>query len=293
MDFSLPQPTLDLIARAEQFVEHELVPLEPAFLSGTFQALLPELEEKRARVKEIGLWAPGHPQEYGGMGLGLVELGLLSEALGGCPLGHFVFGCQAPDAGNAEVLHRYADDELKDRYLRPLIDGSLRSCFSMTEPEMPGSNPVLLETTARVDGDEYVIDGHKWFTTAADGAAFAIVMAVTHPDAKPHGRASMFLVPTDTAGFELVRNISVMGEEGDGYMSHAEVRYHSCRVPLSHRIGPEGAGFTIAQERLAPGRIHHCMRWLGVCKRALELMCQRATSRTLSSQQVLADRETV
>ncbi len=293
MDFSLPEKTQELIARVEEFVEGELTPLEPDFLGQPFRRLLPALKEKRARVKELGLWAPGHPREFGGMGLGLVELGLISEALGGCPFGHFVFGCQAPDAGNAEILHRYASEELQHRYLRPLIDGEIRSCFSMTEVDLPGSNPVMLETTALVDGDHYVINGCKWFTTSADGAAFAIVMAVTHPEAEPHQRASMILVPTATPGFELVRNVSVMGDEGEDWPSHAEIRYIDCRVPVAHRIGPEGHGFVIAQERLGPGRIHHCMRWLGICKRAFELLCHRATTRTIAPGKVLGDREIV
>jgi alkylation response protein AidB-like acyl-CoA dehydrogenase len=163
----------------------------------------------------------------------------------------------------------------------------------MTEPEMPGSNPVMMATTAVVDGDDYVIDGQKWFTTAADGAALAVVMAVTDPEAPPHRRASMILVPTDTPGFDLVRNINVMGHTGEGVFSHAEILYHSCRVPRSNLLGAEGDGFRIAQERLGPGRIHHCMRWLGICRRALEEMCTRAAERTIAPGETLADREIV
>ena len=227
------------------------------------------------------------------MGLGLVELGLVSEALGRSPLGHFVFGCHAPDAGNVEILHHYGTEEQKERWLRPLVAGEIRSCFSMTEPEMPGSNPVMMETTAVTDGDDYVIDGQKWYTTAADGAAFAVVMAVTEPEAPPHRRASMIIVPTDTPGFNRVRNINVMGHPGEDYMSHSEILYHSCRVPRSNRLGPAGHGFVIAQERLGPGRIHHCMRWLGICRRAFDLMCSRAVSRPIAPGQTLADREIV
>jgi alkylation response protein AidB-like acyl-CoA dehydrogenase len=163
----------------------------------------------------------------------------------------------------------------------------------MTEVDLPGSNPVLLATTAVTDGDDYVIDGRKWFTTAADGADFAVVMAITNPDAEPHLRASMILVPTDTPGFERVRNISVMGEAGGGWASHAEIVYRACRVPRANRIGPEGQGFAIAQQRLGPGRIHHCMRWLGICRRALTLLCERAASRPIAEGQVLGDREIV
>jgi alkylation response protein AidB-like acyl-CoA dehydrogenase len=152
----------------------------------------------------------------------------------------------------------------------------------MTEPENPGSNPTMLSCTARRDGDHYVIDGHKWFTSSADGAAFAIVMAVTNPEAPPHGRASMIIVPTDTPGFQHVRNIKIMGDAGEGWASHAEIRYASCRVPVDNRLGPEGAGFLIAQERLGPGRIHHCMRWIGICERVFDTMCRRVATRKIA-----------
>ena len=163
----------------------------------------------------------------------------------------------------------------------------------MTEVEMPGSNPVMMETTAVEDGDDYVINGQKWYTTAADGAAFAIVMAITDPEAPPHRRASMIIVPTDTPGFDLVRNINIMGHAGEDYFSHAEILYHSCRVPRSNLLGPEGQGFVIAQERLGPGRIHHCMRWIGICNRAFDLMCERAVSRPISPSETLADKDIV
>jgi alkylation response protein AidB-like acyl-CoA dehydrogenase len=163
----------------------------------------------------------------------------------------------------------------------------------MTEVEMPGSNPVMMETTAVKDGDDYVINGQKWYTTAADGAAFAIVMAITDPEAPPHRRASMIIVPTDTPGFDLIRNINIMGHAGEDYFSHAEILYHSCRVPQSNGLGPEGQGFVIAQERLGPGRIHHCMRWIGICNRAFELMCERAVSRPISPDETLADKDIV
>jgi alkylation response protein AidB-like acyl-CoA dehydrogenase len=163
----------------------------------------------------------------------------------------------------------------------------------MTEVEMPGSNPVMMETTATVDGDDWVINGQKWYTTAADGAQFAVVMAITDPEAPPHRRASMIIVPTATPGFDLVRNISVMGHVGEDYFSHAEILYHSCRVPLSNLLGPRGHGFVIAQERLGPGRIHHCMRWIGVCQRAFELLCARAAGRRIAPGETLADKDIV
>jgi alkylation response protein AidB-like acyl-CoA dehydrogenase len=239
------------------------------------------------------LWAPNHPREYGGMGLNLVEHALVSEALGRTPLGHLVFGCQAPDAGNIEILHKYGTDGQKEKYLRPLIEGKIRSCFSMTEIDLPGSNPVMLDTTALKDGDDYVLNGHKWYTSAADGAEFAIVMAVTNPGAPPYLRASMIIVPTDTPGFNLVRNIPVMGHAGEDYFSHAEILYQSCRVPQKNLLGPEGQGFVIAQERLGPGRIHHCMRWIGICNRAFDLMCSRAVNRIISPDKTLAMKQII
>ena len=293
MDFQLSEKMEAALGLIDEFVNAELVPMETAFLTKDFRTLLPAIEKKREMVKRMGLWAPGHPQELGGMGLDLVDLGLVSEALGRTPLGHFVFGCHAPDAGNIEILHLYGSPEQKERYLEQLVAGSIRSCFSMTEVEMPGSNPVMMETTAVKDGDDYVINGQKWYTTAADGAAFAIVMAITDPEAPPHRRASMIIVPTDTPGFDLVRNINIMGHAGEDYFSHAEILYHSCRVPQSNLLGPEGQGFVIAQERLGPGRIHHCMRWIGVCNRAFDLMCARAVSRPISPSETLADKDIV
>jgi acyl-CoA dehydrogenase len=161
------------------------------------------------------------------------------------------------------------------------------------EPEHAGSNPVWMSTTAVLDGDSYVITGHKWFTTGADGAAFTIVMAVTAPNAAPHQRATMILVPMDTPGFSIVQNINVMGERGADHHSHAEVRFESVRVPVSNRIGGEGQGFELAQARLGPGRVHHCMRWIGICERAFDLMCTRAVTRELSPGEPLARRDTV
>src|SRR5688572_29969493 len=294
MDFSIPpafQSTLDAIDRL--LVEH-VIPAEREVHDRGFTASTAMLDGLRAKVKAAGLWAPQLPADIGGMGLGLVEHGLVSERLGRSPIGHFVFGCQAPDAGNIEILHKYGTPEQKTKWLMPLARGETRSCFSMTEPENPGSNPTLLSCRAQLDGDHYVVDGHKWFTSSADGAAFAIVMAVTEPDAPPHQRASMIIVPTDTPGFNLVRNVGVMGHAGSGHASHAEVIYQSCRVPRSNLLGPEGSGFVIAQERLGPGRIHHCMRWLGIAQRAFEMMCARANERVIDTDGgTLADKQVI
>lgn len=282
MDFEVPEKVKVITGMMDEFVEKELIPLEPEFLRRPFREMLPVIEEKRNLVRKMELWAPNHPVEYGGMGLGLVEHGFVSESLGRTPLGHFVFGCHAPDAGNIEILYLHGTPEQKERYLRPLVAGKIRSCFSMTEVEMPGSNPVMMDTRAVKEGNDYVINGQKWYSSAADGAAFAIVMAVTDPDGPPYMRASMIIVPTDTPGFNLVRNIPVMGHAGEDYASHAEILYQSCRVPRQNLLGREGYGFVIAQERLGPGRIHHCMRWIGICKRVFDLMCSRASRRIMS-----------
>jgi alkylation response protein AidB-like acyl-CoA dehydrogenase len=223
----------------------------------------------------------------------MMEFAQVSEQMAATPFGHYVFNCQAPDIGNIELMHLHASAGLLKKYLNPLMEGRIRSCFSMTEPEFAGSNPVDMGTTAIREGNEYVINGHKWFTTAADGAEFAIVMAVTEPGASAYEKASMLLVPTDTPGFHLVRNISIMGESGGGYLSHAEIEYVNCRVPASNLIGKPGNGFALAQERLGPGRIHHCMRWIGICERAFSLMCSRALERDMGDGQKLADKQII
>ncbi|MFV0309252.1 MAG: acyl-CoA dehydrogenase family protein [Desertimonas sp.] len=294
MDFEVSEQMATILEMVDGFIDRDVIPLEGPMLHGDDVALAEGVAHAQERVRQMGLWSPNHPVELGGQGFSMVDHGLLSEAMGRTPLGHLVFNAQAPDAGNIEILHLHATDDQRERYLRPLVEGSIRSCFSMTEPETAGSNPTLLATTAVVDGDDYVIDGQKWFTSSADGAAFAIVMAVTNPEAPPHQRASMIIVPTDTPGFELVRNISVMGHAGSGHASHGEVSYQHCRVPRANLLGQEGAGFAIAQERLGPGRIHHCMRWLGIAKRSMELLCRRANERvialdgsTLADQQVI------
>ena len=294
MDFGVSDEMATMLAMIGEFMVREVIPLEGEMLHGDPALLAEGVRAAQAKVKQMGLWAPNHPAEFGGLGLSMVDHGLFAEAVGRSPLGMLVFGTQAPDAGNVEILHQYATDEQRERFLRPLVAGEIRSCFSMTEPETAGSNPVLIATTAVVDGDDYVINGQKWFTSSADGAAFAIVMAVTDPDAPPHQRASMIIVPTDTPGFNLVRNVSVMGHVGTGHDSHAEVIYQSCRVPRTNLLGPEGGGFMIAQDRLGPGRIHHCMRWLGIANRAFEMMCCRANERVIDVDGgTLADRQVI
>jgi acyl-CoA dehydrogenase len=291
MDFDPPESVRPLLGRVEKFVADTVIPAEREVLERGFGASAGLLAEMRAEVKAQGMWAPQLPKDIGGLGLSLVEHGLVSERLGRSPLGHYVFGCQAPDAGNAEILHRYGTPAQKAKWLEPLARGEIRSCFSMTEPENPGSNPTILSCSARREGEQYVVDGHKWFTTSADGAAFAIVMAVTNPEAPAHARASMIIVPTDSPGFERVRNIKIMGDAGEGWASHAEIWYRGVRVPVENRLGPEGSGFLIAQERLGPGRIHHCMRWIGICERVFDTMCTHVTRRKIDDDKTLATRQ--
>jgi len=280
MDFTVSEKLQTILGMMKEFVQKELIPMEYELATKGFGAMLPEIEEKRNMVRQMELWAPLHPKEYGGMGLGLMENAMIFEVLGGTPLGLYAFGCQAPDAGNIEILYKYGNEEQKETYCRPNVEGKIRSCFSMTEVEVAGSNPTWLLTTAVKDGSDYVINGHKWYTSCADGAEFAIVMAETNPEAEsPHRKASMIIVPSDTPGYNIVRNISVMGHVGDGWASHAEILYQNCRVPLENNLGGEGMGFVLAQERLGPGRIHHCMRWVGICNRCFDLMCSYANKR--------------
>ena len=294
MDFSDPPKVKAFRALLRDFMAREVYPLEPGLRRNGFRAMLPLLKERRQRARETGLWAAHVPERFGGAGLSLVEFAHMSEELGRSPLGHYLFNVQAPDVGNMEILMEHGTETQQERFLAPLVRGDVRSCFTMTEPEFAGSNPVQMGTTAAKDGDSWVIRGHKWFASAADGAAFAICMAITQPEAEsPHRRASMIIVPTDTPGFELVGNVSVMGERGGDYASHGEVSYHGARVPLANTLGGEGMGFAIAQDRLGPGRIHHCMRWIGICERAMDIMCRHASSRELAPGKPIGSRQIV
>jgi len=278
----------------KEFVEKELFSLEPWILNSSWEEKLPKLNELRGKVKKLGLWLPQIPKEYGGLGLTLEQHGEISEILGASPYGFYVFNCQAPDAGNMEILIEFGTEEQKEKYLNPLLDGKIRSCFAMTEPNFAGSNPVNMGTHAIKENDNYIINGHKWFTSSFDGAKFAIVMLISDPNNEnPYKKASQIIVPTDSEGVKFIRNISVMGHPGGGWESHAEIKFENVKVPLSNVLGGDGEGFSIAQKRLGPGRIHHCMRWIGMCERSFDLMCKRATSRELAHGQLLADKQTI
>jgi acyl-CoA dehydrogenase len=285
MDFT-PTPQVEsLLERIKEFNEEHVYPVEMELLKALDEEVTvdsgrayPEgLVELRERAKADGLWNLFMPDERYGAGLTNWEYGMLCEEMGRSLISPMVYNCSAPDTGNMEILAEHGTPEQVERWLRPLLEGDIRSCFSMTEPETAGSDPTGLATRAELDGDEWVINGHKWFTSGAVGASVAIAMVVTDPDAAPHKRASMILVPTDTPGFNLIRPVSVMGH--DGGPGHCEIRYEDCRVPADSVLGERGAGFKIAQDRLGPGRIHHCMRAVGGAQRAFEIMCQRANER--------------
>src|SRR6266516_4215679 len=281
-DFSTDPDYQEQLDWMAEFVRREIWPLETIWgelgIEGLRRAIAPLQEE----VKSRGLWAAHLPAELGGQGMGQVKLGLMHEILGTSPIAPLAFGNAAPDSGNSEILALAGTEEQKDRWLHPLLAGDLRSAFSMTEPETAGSDPTLLQTRDVREGDGWVINGHKWFSSNASIADFLIVMAVTDPDARPHQRASMFVVPVDTPGVQIVRDVPTMEHPGESYGklgNHAEILYADVRVGPEALLGEAGAGFLIAQHRLGPGRIHHCMRWLGVSRRAFDMLCERATYR--------------
>ena len=284
----------EIKSKIKSFVEDELFPLEPWILNSEWDEKLPKLNELRDKVKSIGLWLPQISKEYGGLGLTLEQHGEVSEIIGASPYGFYVFNCQAPDAGNMEILIECGSEEQKEQYLQPLLDGKIRSCFAMTEPDFAGSNPVKMGTVAVRENDHYIINGHKWFTSGFDGAEFAIVMLVTDPEGNdPYKKASQIIVPTKAEGVKFIRNVSIMGHPGGGWESHAEIKFDNVKAPASNVLGEEGEGFAIAQKRLGPGRIHHCMRWIGMCERAFDLMCKRAVSREISEGEVLGDKQMI
>jgi acyl-CoA dehydrogenase len=272
------QKELDWI---EEFVRNEIEPLDfvvpnPYDVKNPIrQEVIPPLQDK---VKERGLWACHLGPELGGQGYGQVKLALMNEILGRARCGSIIFGCQAPDSGNSEILAHYGTPEQKEQFLEPLLRNEIVSCFSMTEPQ-GGADPKVFTTRAELDGDEWVINGQKWFSSNASLSSFLIVMAVTEPDNPPYQRMSMLLVPTDTPGVRIIRDVG-LGYEEPGEGVHAYVQYEDVRVPKENILGPRGGAFVVAQTRLGGGRIHHAMRTCGLVKRCFDLMCERAVSRT-------------
>ncbi len=289
------QKKLDWI---DEFVREEVEPLDLALSSHVVydrthpvhQEIIPKLQDQ---VRAQDLWACHLGPDLGGKGYGQLKLGLMNEILGRSSFAPMVFGCQAPDTGNAEIIAHYGTEEQKERYLLPLLNGEVFSSYSMTEPQ-GGSDPTLFTTRARRDGDEWVLEGWKYFSSNARTAAFLIVMAVSNPDVSAYKGMSMFLVPTDTAGVEIVRNVGLMGEslhDEDAGM-HALIHYNEVRLPAESLLGGEGQAFAIAQTRLGGGRIHHAMRTVGICQKALDMMCERALSRQTQGS-LLAEKQSV
>jgi len=290
-DFSTEPEFQEKLDWMREFVRAEIWPLE-TIVGELDQAALDRIYAPlQRRVKEQGLWAAHLEPELGGQGFGQLKLGLMHEILGTSPFAPGAFGCQAPDSGNSEILALAGTPEQKDRWLHPLLAGDLRSAFSMTEPDTPGSDPTQLRTRATRDGEDWVIDGHKWFSSNGSIADFLIVMAVTNPDVSPYKGMSMFLVPTDTPGVIIERNIGLLGEPlGEGM--HALIHYDDARVPSDALLGGEGQAFVIAQTRLGGGRVHHAMRTVGSCSRAFDMMCERVLSRETQGS-LLAEKQSV
>jgi acyl-CoA dehydrogenase len=298
LDFAIEPEFQEKLDWMATFVREEVEPLDLLFPNGgdpydtrneKSRAILAPLQDE---VKKRGLWACHLGPELGGQGYGQVKLGLMNEILGRSYWAPTVFGTAAPDTGNAEILAMFGTPEQKERYLQPLLDGDIVSTFSMTEPQA-GADPKEFICRAWQDGDEWVIDGEKWFSSNARYAAFLIVMAVTDPDAAPHRRMSMFVVPAETPGIEIKRNVGTMAERDDlDEGIHGYIRYREVRVPLDAMLGGPGDGFTVAQARLGGGRVHHAMRTVGKCNRALDMMCERALSRRTQGT-LLADKQAV
>ena len=292
-DFSTEPEFEEKLEWMRTFVRDEIIPLETLDLDA--EAFRRITDPMKRQVKDVGLWASHLEPELGGGGFGQVKLGLMHEILGQTAYGPSIFGNNAPDSGNAELIALGSkSDEQKEKWLWPLLRGELRSCFSMTEPGA-GADPTLLTTRAVRDGDEWVINGHKWFSSNASAADFLIVMAVTNPDIHPYQGSSMIIVPTDAPGVDIVRDIPTMGEPQVHFGrpgGHAEIVYRDVRVPYENLVGNEGDGFVLAQKRLGPGRIHHCMRWLGQSKRAFDMLCERSLSR-FTHGSLLAEKQTI
>jgi alkylation response protein AidB-like acyl-CoA dehydrogenase len=259
--------------RMRRFIDDEVVPAERV-LAGDDAAGGEAMARLKSRAKREGLWALGHPKEIGGGGIPFMPFVYLNEVIGRSHWGQAAVGSLSMQ--DSIMLHLYGTAEQKRRWLEPLVAGDIYPSVGLTEPEVAGSDPTLMQSTARLDGDHWVVNAHKWFTSGANRAAFTTIFAITEPDAPAHGRFSAIVVPTDAPGYEIVRVVPTMGHTGGG---HCEIRLTDVRVPRDHLLGGRGQGFVVAQKRLGPGRIFHCMRWLGQAQRAFELMCARATAR--------------
>ena len=296
-DFETEPEFEEKLAWMREFVREEIIPIETLNLS--YEQVVVLIKPLQDEVRSRGLWAAHLPAELEGLGFGQVRLGLMHEILGQTGYGPVVFGNNAPDSGNAELLAAGMEmtgrQDIRERWLQPLLNGTMRSGFSMTEPHTAGSDPRLLQSRAVRDGDEWIINGRKWYTTNGSVADILVVMAVTNPDVHPYQGSSMFVVPVDTPGVTIVRDVGSMDDPDVTYGrfgNHAEILYEDVRIPADHLIGPEGAGFLLAQTRLGPGRIHHCMRWLGQSQRAFDMMCERALSRYTHGS-FLAEKQTI
>ena len=269
----LPEELRALKTQLKAFINEVVIPSEPELMSedANSERVAAELKTK---AKEAGLWALGHPSEIGGGGLPFMDFVYLNEVIGRSHGGQWAVGSLSMQ--DSIMLHLYASDEQRERFLKPLVAGEIYPSVGLTEPEVAGSDPTQMQATAVLDGDEWVISGHKWFTSGANRAAFTTVFAITEPDAEKHNKFSSIIVPTDTDGYEIVRVVPTMGHTGG---NHCEVNYNDVRVPYENLLGGRGQGFHIAQKRLGPGRIFHSMRWLGQAQRAFELMCERAKTR--------------
>ncbi|BBY58597.1 acyl-CoA dehydrogenase family protein [Mycolicibacterium sarraceniae] len=279
-DFETDPEYQEKLDWVEEFMREQLEPLDFAPLDPyekTNPEVLRVLRPLQQQVRDQGLWAAHLGPELGGQGYGQVKLALLNEIVGRSRWAPSVFGSQAPDSGNAEILAMFGTEEQKERYLQPLLDGEISSCYSMTEPH-GGSDPGLFTTHAERDGDEWVINGEKWFSSNARNASFFIVMVVTNPEARAHQKMSLFIVPAETPGIEIIRNVGVGGEAEDR-AGHGYIRYNDVRVPADHVLGGEGQAFAIAQTRLGGGRVHHAMRTIALARKAFDMMCERAVSR--------------
>ena len=278
IDFTFPEEVEDARLLVKKFMQETVQPKmtelrDSKASGGTWRIAIKEL---RDTARQLGLWNPHMPEEWGGMGLGITAVAAMSAEAVKTPYGPYLINCQAPDEGNMHTMLHFGTEEQKEKWLRPLCEGTARSCFSMTEPEVAGSDPTQIQTSAVKEGDEWVINGHKWFTSGARGADFAIVIAKTDPDAEiAQARNSAFIVPTNTPGFEIVRDVQTMGGGG----GHPELRYNDVRVPQENMLGEQGGGHKLGQVRLGPARLAHCMRWIGQIEQALEMLVDRAQKR--------------